>query len=140
MIVESIGWLNKSIKEGKRVLVEGSNGSMLDLDLGTYPYVTSSPTCIGAVCTGLGLSLNKFETIIGVAKAYTTRTGAGPFPTEQKNQHGDFLRDKGAEFGTITRRPRRCGWLDLPLLSYTNMINGYTSLALTKLNVLDELD
>ncbi len=85
MIVESIGWLNKSIQEGKRVLVEGSNGSMLDLDLGTYPYVTSSPTCIGAVCTGLGLSLNKFETIIGVAKAYTTRTGAGPFPTEQKN-------------------------------------------------------
>jgi len=137
MIVESVGWINRQIKEGKRVLVEGANATLLDIDLGTYPYVTSSSTSVGGVCTGLGIAPNKLETIIGVAKAYTTRVGAGPFPTELTNEVGELMRKRGHEFGTTTGRPRRCGWLDLSLVRYTYMVNGYNSLNLTKLDILD---
>ncbi len=140
MIVDSVGWVNSSLQQGKRLLAEGANASMLDLDLGTYPYVTSSSTTAGGCCTGLGIAPSKLETIIGVAKAYTTRVGAGPFPTELNDKTGELLRSKGHEFGTTTARPRRCGWLDLMVLKYTNMINGYTSLNLTKLDILDDLE
>lgn len=140
MIVDSVGWINNKIKEGKRVLAEGANATMLDIDLGTYPYVTSSSTTIGGASTGLGISPKHLETVIGVAKAYTTRVGAGPFPSELNNTIGDLLRKRGHEFGTTTGRPRRCGWLDLAVLRYTNLINGYTSLNLTKLDILDELE
>ena len=112
---------------------------MLDIDLGTYPYVTSSSTSIGGAATGLGLSPDKIETIIGVVKAYTTRVGEGPFPSELKEEIGEGLRKRGFEFGTTTGRPRRCGWLDLNLVRYTHMINGYHSLNLTKLDILDTL-
>ena len=112
---------------------------MLDIDLGTYPYVTSSSTSIGGAATGLGLSPDKIETIIGVVKAYTTRVGEGPFPSELKEEIGEGLRKRGFEFGTTTGRPRRCGWLDLNLVRYTHLINGYHSLNLTKLDILDTL-
>ena len=112
---------------------------MLDIDLGTYPYVTSSSTSIGGAATGLGLSPDKIETIIGVVKAYTTRVGEGPFPSELNDEIGEGLRKRGFEFGTTTGRPRRCGWLDLNLVRYTHMINGYHSLNLTKLDILDTL-
>jgi adenylosuccinate synthase len=120
-------------------LIEGANATLLDIDLGTYPYVTSSSTSIGGAATGLGLSPDKFETTIGVVKAYTTRVGEGPFPTELKDEIGEGLRKRGHEFGTTTGRPRRCGWLDLNLVRYTHMINGYHSLNLTKLDILDTL-
>ena len=137
MIVESVGWINNHIRDGKRVLVEGANATLLDIDLGTYPYVTSSSTSVGGVCTGLGIAPHRIETIIGVAKAYTTRVGKGPFPTELLDATGELMRKRGFEFGTTTGRPRRCGWLDLPLIRYTNLINGYASLNLTKLDILD---
>ena len=137
MILESVGWMNKNIQEGKSVLAEGANAALLDIDLGTYPYVTSSSTSVGGFCTGLGISPNKIETIIGVAKAYVTRVGEGPFPTELTCKTGEVMRERGHEFGTTTGRPRRCGWLDLPLLRYTNMFNGYNSWNLTKLDILD---
>ena len=137
MIVESVGWINRHYKEGKRLLIEGANATLLDIDLGTYPYVTSSSTSIGGVCTGLGLSPNKLETIIGVTKAYTTRVGEGPFPTELNDATGELMRKRGHEFGTTTGRPRRCGWLDLALVRYTHLVNGFTSLNLTKLDILD---
>ena len=111
----------------------------MDIDLGTYPYVTSSSTSIGGLSTGLGFSPRKVETIIGVVKAYTTRVGEGPFPTELKNEIGEMLRKRGHEFGTTTNRPRRCGWLDLNLVRYTAMINGYDSINITKLDILDTL-
>lgn len=113
---------------------------MLDIDLGTYPYVTSSSCSIGGVCTGLGVSHKKLETVIGVVKAYTTRVGEGPFPTELNDSIGEALRKKGHEFGTTTGRPRRCGWLDLPIVQYTSRINGYDSINITKLDVLDEME
>ena len=120
-------------------MIEGANATLLDIDLGTYPYVTSSSTSIGGAATGLGLSPDKIETIIGVVKAYTTRVGEGPFPSELKEEIGEGLRKRGFEFGTTTGRPRRCGWLDLNLVRYTHMINGYHSLNLTKLDILDTL-
>lgn len=140
MIIDSVGWVNKSLNEGKRLLAEGANASMLDIDLGTYPYVTSSSTAAGGCCTGLGIAPSKIETIIGVTKSYTTRVGEGAFPTELLDQTGQQLRQRGHEYGSSTKRARRCGWLDLMILKYTNMINGYTSLNLTKLDILDELD
>lgn len=139
MIIESVGWINRKYKEGKRILIEGANATLLDIDLGTYPYVTSSSTSIGGASTGLGLSPDKIETIIGVVKAYTTRVGEGPFPSELNDEIGEGLRKRGHEFGTTTGRPRRCGWLDLNLVRYTHMINGYHSLNLTKLDILDTL-
>ncbi|VDO98062.1 unnamed protein product [Soboliphyme baturini] len=123
-----------------RVLVEGANGTLLDVDFGTYPYVTSSNCSVGGVITGLGIPPNRLNNIIGVCKAYTTRVGDGPFPTEQVNSIGELLREKGHEYGVTTGRPRRCGWLDLVLLKYTHMINGFTKLAVTKLDVLDDFD
>lgn len=133
-------FLNDSIKAGKKILIEGANGSMLDIDHGTYPYVTSSNCTIGGVCTGLGLPTTAVGSIYGVVKAYCTRVGDGPFPTELHDSIGDALQAKGMEVGVTTKRKRRCGWLDCVLLSYTNMLNDYTALALTKLDVLSNLD
>jgi len=133
-------FLNDSIKTGKRILIEGANGSMLDIDHGTYPYVTSSNCTIGGVCTGLGLPTTAIGTIYGVVKAYCTRVGDGPFPTELSDETGHALQAHGREVGVTTKRNRRCGWLDCVLLSYTNMLNDYTALALTKLDVLSTLD
>ncbi|KAG9016237.1 hypothetical protein FRB93_011711 [Tulasnella sp. JGI-2019a] len=123
----------------KRVLVEGANALMLDIDFGTYPFVTSSATAIGGVCTGLGIPPKMIGKIIGVVKAYTTRVGGGPFPTEQLDAIGNHLQEVGAEFGTTTGRRRRCGWLDLVVLRHSSMINGYDAFNLTKLDVLDAL-
>jgi len=123
----------------KNVLVEGANALMLDLDYGTYPFVTSSSTSIGGVCTGLGIPPKRIGKTIGVVKAYTTRVGGGPFPTELLDDTGNHLQEVGAEFGTTTGRRRRCGWLDLVVLRHSIMINGYDSFNLTKLDVLDAL-
>lgn len=138
-VIDTIPYLHEQIKAGKRVLVEGANALMLDIDFGTYPYVTSSNTSIGGVCTGLGVPTNKIANIIGVVKAYCTRVGGGPFPTEQLNEVGEHLQTVGFEFGVTTGRKRRCGWLDLVAVNYSHMINGYTSFNLTKLDILDQL-
>ncbi|EEB05052.1 adenylosuccinate synthetase Ade2 [Schizosaccharomyces japonicus yFS275] len=137
-VVDSIAFIHTGLKEKKRILVEGANALMLDLDFGTYPYVTSSNTTIGGVCTGLGVPPRAIANVIGVVKAYTTRVGAGPFPTEQLNEIGDHLQKVGREFGVTTGRKRRCGWLDLVVLKYSTLINGYDSLNLTKLDILDD--
>jgi len=133
-------YLHKSAGQGKSILFEGAQGALLDVDFGTYPYCTSSNTTIGGVCTGLGISPNLIGDVIGVVKAYTTRVGDGPFPTEQKNQIGETMQCSGNEFGATTGRPRRCGWLDLVMLRYSFRINGVSRIALTKLDVLDGLD
>jgi adenylosuccinate synthase len=138
-VIDSIAYIHSAMKSGKRVLVEGANALMLDLDLGTYPYVTSSPASIGGVCTGLGIPPKMIGTSIGVMKAYTTRVGGGPFPTEQLNNIGVHLQEVGREYGTTTGRRRRCGWLDLVVMKYSCLINGYDSINLTKLDVLDDL-
>lgn len=132
--------MHTALKAGKTILVEGANAAMLDIDFGTYPYVTSSNCSIGGVLTGLGLPPQTIGEVIGVVKAYTTRVGDGPFPTEQLNATGELLQTRGAEIGVTTRRKRRCGWLDLPLLRYTGMVNGYTSICLTKLDILDTME
>lgn len=129
--------INKAIDDGKKVLFEGAQGILLDLDHGTYPFVTSSNTCSGGACTGAGIGPNKISKIIGVVKAYTTRVGEGPFPTELNEKTGERLRDAGKEYGTTTGRPRRCGWADLVILKYAKMVNGLTELAVTKLDVLN---
>ncbi|KAI8843138.1 Adenylosuccinate synthetase [Chytridium lagenaria] len=136
---DTIPYVHDAINTGKKVLVEGANAIMLDIDFGTYPFVTSSNTGIGGVCTGLGLPPAKIGNVFGVVKAYTTRVGAGPFPTELLDETGDYLQRVGAEFGVTTGRRRRCGWLDVVVLRYSHMINGYTSINLTKLDVLDQL-
>lgn len=136
-VVDSVQFMQKAIAEKKRILVEGANALMLDLDFGTYPYVTSSATGIGGVLTGLGIPPKYINNVYGVVKAYTTRVGEGPFPTEQLNEVGETLQDVGAEYGVTTGRKRRCGWLDLVVLKYSNAINGYTHLNITKLDVLD---
>lgn len=133
-------FLDRSVKKGKSVLFEGAQGTLLDVDFGTYPYCTSSNTTIGGVSTGLGVSPTLIGEVIGVVKAYTTRVGAGPFPTEAKAGLGELLREKGNEFGATTGRPRRCGWLDLVQLKYSLRINGVSKIALTKLDVLDGID
>lgn len=129
----------KSIKAGEKVLFEGAQATMLDLDHGTYPYVTSSHPTAGGACIGSGIGPNYMNNIIGVVKAYSTRVGEGPFPTEQDNEIGNFLREKGHEFGTVTGRPRRCGWLDLSVISYAAILNSLNYLAITRLDILDEL-
>lgn len=139
-IGDSVEYINEAWESGKRILVEGANATMLDLDFGTYPFVTSSNPSIGGVASGLGLAPSKFEAIIGVAKAYTTRVGAGPYPTEVSGELADTLREAGGEYGTTTGRPRRVGWLDIPCLKYATRINGLTSINLTKLDVLSDLD
>jgi len=132
--------LNQSIKKGKSALFEGAQGTLLDIDFGTYPYCTSCNTTVGGACTGLGISPTLIDEVIGVVKAYTTRVGNGPFPTEEKSEIGEILKTNGNEFGSTTGRPRRCGWLDLVLLKYSFRINGVSKIALTKLDVLDRFD
>ncbi|MEL7220270.1 MAG: adenylosuccinate synthase [Bacteroidota bacterium] len=139
-LVDGEYFINKSLKSGKRVLAEGAQGSMLDIDYGTYPFVTSSNTITAGVCTGLGVSPQKIGEVIGITKAYCTRVGSGPFPTELFDDMGEFLRKEGAEFGATTGRPRRCGWIDLPQLRYTIMLNGVTQLVVTKIDVLNQLE
>src|SRR5439155_944331 len=130
--------INEQIRAGKKVMFEGAQGAMLDIDHGTYPYVTSSSTVVGGVCTGLGVAPKHIHQVIGVAKAYTTRVGGGAFPTELNDAFGEHLRARGNEFGTVTGRPRRTGWLDLPVLRTSVMLHGLDGIALTKLDVLDE--
>ncbi|KAH9832832.1 Adenylosuccinate synthetase [Rhodofomes roseus] len=139
-VIDSVTFVHSALAQGKRILVEGANALMLDLDFGTYPYVTSSATTVGGVCTGLGIPPKKIGKIIGVMKAYTTRVGGGPFPTEQLNDIGVHLQEVGREFGVTTGRRRRCGWLDLIVMKHSCLINGYDSLNLTKLDVLDDLE
>ncbi|PVV04344.1 hypothetical protein BB560_001156 [Smittium megazygosporum] len=140
MVIDTVEYINNEINAGKNVLVEGANAHMLDIDFGTYPYVTSSNTGVGGALTGIGIPPAKVGNVIGVVKAYTTRVGGGPFPTEQLNDDGKLLQSEGAEFGVTTGRPRRCGWLDLVVVKYSTMVNGYTSINLTKLDVLDVMD
>jgi len=128
------------IKSGKRILAEGAQGSMLDIDFGTYPFVTSSNTTTAGVCTGLGISPSQIGEVYGISKAYCTRVGSGPFPTEDFGSEGEALRKAGKEFGATTGRPRRCGWIDLPQLNYVNMINGTTQIILTKLDILNSFE
>ncbi len=131
--------VDRSLQEGKKVLFEGAQGTLLDVDHGTYPFVTSSSAVAGGAATGSGIGPNRIQTVVGVTKAYTTRVGAGPFPTELFDADGDHLRDRGAEFGSVTGRPRRTGWLDLPALRYAIRVNGLDGLAITKLDVLGGL-
>jgi len=128
------------IKRNKLLLIEGAQGSLLDVDFGSYPYVTSSNTTAGNIATGLGIGPTNINNIIGVYKSYTTRVGAGPFPTELLNETGDYLQQTGSEFGATTKRKRRCGWFDAAIGAYTARINGFTSIAITKLDVLDNME
>lgn len=136
LVVDASALVDDYISRGKRVLYEGAQGTLLDIDHGTYPHVTSSSTIAGAVSTGLGLGVHRIGEVLGVMKAYTTRVGSGPFPTEDSGKLGDQLRLGGAEFGTTTGRPRRCGWFDGVVARYSSRINGFTGLAITKLDVL----
>ncbi len=132
--------LNKDLKAGKKVLFEGAQGTLLDVDHGTYPFVTSSSTCAGGACTGSGVSPREIHQIIGISKAYVTRVGSGPFPTELLDATGEQLRQIGGEFGATTGRPRRCGWFDAMVIRYAVRVNGLTGIALTKLDVLSDFD
>jgi adenylosuccinate synthase len=138
-LVDGEYYVNQALDDGKRILAEGAQGSMLDIDYGTYPFVTSSNTVTAGVCTGLGVSPHRIGEVIGITKAYCTRVGSGPFPTELFDEYGEFLQREGGEFGATTGRPRRCGWIDLPQLHYTIMLNGVTQLAITKVDVLNKL-
>jgi adenylosuccinate synthase len=139
-IVNGEYFINEKINQGMRVLAEGAQGSMLDVDFGTFPFVTSSNTISAGVCSGLGIAPQKIKEIIGITKAYCTRVGSGPFPTELFDEKGDFLRKTGNEFGSTTGRPRRCGWIDLVALNFACMINGVTQIVMTKADIMDELD
>ena len=130
--------LNNAIRDGQKVMFEGAQGALLDIDHGTYPFVTSSSATAGGAVTGTGVGPTRIGTVIGVTKAYVTRVGEGPFPTEINDSSADLLRARGQEYGAVTGRPRRCGWLDLPLLRYSNMINGTEWLVVTKMDVMDE--
>ncbi len=136
-LVDGAWFVNEALSRGQRILAEGAQGSMLDIDFGTYPFVTSSNTITAGVCTGLGVSPHCIGEVIGIAKAYATRVGGGPFPTELHDAAGERLRREGGEFGATTGRPRRCGWLDLVQLRYTTMLNGVTQLVVTKIDVLN---
>ncbi|MCD6542681.1 MAG: adenylosuccinate synthase [Thermoplasmata archaeon] len=138
-ITDTIAELNRAIREGKNILLEGAQGVMLDVDFGTYPYTTSSNTISGGACTGSGIPPKCIDEVIGVVKAYTTRVGMGPLPTELKDEIGKHLQERGGEFGTTTGRARRCGWLDLVVLKHSITISGVDKIALTKLDVLDGL-
>ena len=138
--IEGEYYINRALDQGKRILAEGAQGSMLDIDFGTYPFVTSSTTVTAGVCVGLGVSPKRIGQVIGIAKAYCTRVGSGPFPTELDNAIGERLRREGGEFGATTGRPRRCGWIDLPQLRYAIMVNGVTQLAITKIDVLNDFE
>lgn len=132
--------INKMIDENKNMVLEGAQGTLLDVDHGTYPYVTSSSASAGGACTGLGIGPTKINKVIGIVKAYTTRVGEGPFPTEIKDSLGEKIREKGGEYGATTGRPRRCGWLDMVALKYSIRVNGFTGLVITKLDILDGLE
>jgi len=136
-VVNGEYYVNNQIRSGKKILAEGAQGSMLDIDFGTYPFVTSSNTITAGACIGLGVAPSMIGEVIGVTKAYCTRVGQGPFPSELHDETGELLRKEGHEFGATTGRPRRCGWIDLPQLKYTIMLNGVTQLALTKIDVLN---
>jgi len=139
-LIESENYLNRSISEGKKILAEGAQGSLLDIDFGTYPFVTSSNTTSAGACSGLGVPPNKIKNIRGIFKAYTTRVGSGPFPTELFDSIGKKIRDVGHEYGATTGRDRRCGWLDLVALKYSIQINGVTELNIMKSDVLSSID
>ena len=132
--------INREIEAGKNILLEGAQGTLLDIDHGTYPYVTSSNTIAGGACTGAGIGPTKIDRILGIVKAYTTRVGEGPFPTELNDELGESIRQRGGEFGATTGRPRRCGWLDILGLRYSVSINGLTGIGLTKMDILDGLE
>ncbi|WP_343748576.1 adenylosuccinate synthase [Fluviicola sp.] len=138
--VDSEQYMNEAMKAGKKVLAEGAQGTMLDIDFGTYPFVTSSNTVTAGTCTGLGIAPSKIGDVIGIFKAYCTRVGSGPFPTELDDEIGEKIRKEGREFGATTGRPRRCGWIDLPAMKYAIMINGVTELAMMKADVLDTFE
>lgn len=138
--VDSEQYINEAIKAGKKILAEGAQGTMLDIDFGTYPFVTSSNTVTAGTCTGLGVAPTKIGNVIGIFKAYCTRVGSGPFPTELNDEVGEKIRKVGHEFGATTGRPRRCGWVDLPALKYAIMINGATELSMMKADVLDTFE
>ena len=140
MVCDTSRLLNDAIAAGKRVMFEGAQGTMLDIDHGTYPFVTSSSASAGGACTGTGVPPTRIDSIVGVAKAYITRVGGGPFPSEALDSWGDQIRTRGNEFGSVTGRPRRCGWFDVPLMRYSAMINGLDTMVITKLDVLDEME
>ena len=140
MICDTAYLLADAMRSGKNLLFEGAQGTMLDLDHGTYPYVTSSSACAGGASTGTGVPPTKIDVVIGISKAYITRVGGGPFPTEALDDRGDLIRNRGHEFGSVTGRPRRCGWFDVPLLRYSATLNGFETMVVTKLDVLDQLD
>lgn len=141
MLVDSVDYMHAALKDpSKRIIAEGANATMLDMDFGTYPYVTSSSTAVGGVCTGLGLPPQAIETAIGIVKAYTTRVGAGPFPTYLPCEIGDKIQSVGHEWGATTGRRRKCGWLDLNVVKYADVINGFNSINLTKLDVLTGIE
>ncbi len=139
-ITDTALYLNKALADGKRIIAEGAQGALLDVDHGTYPYVTSSNPTSGGACTGLGIPPTAVSDIVGIVKAYCTRVGNGPFPTELLDATGERLRTIGQEFGATTGRPRRCGWFDAVALRYSAMINGITRIAITKLDVLDTFE
>ena len=138
--IDSEKYINDALKEGKTVLAEGAQGTLLDIDFGSYPFVTSSNTVTAGTCTGLGVAPTKIGSVLGIFKAYCTRVGSGPFPTELHDEVGERIRKEGFEFGATTGRPRRCGWIDLPALKYAIMINGVSELAMMKSDVLDKFD
>ncbi|RAP28514.1 adenylosuccinate synthase [Candidatus Marinamargulisbacteria bacterium SCGC AG-343-D04] len=139
-LIDSSLFVNQAIDAGKNLIMEGAQGTLLDVDHGTYPFVTSSNPISGGACVGAGIGPHKIDQVVGVTKAYLTRVGEGPFTTELHDDKGEFLRERGGEFGTTTGRPRRCGWLDLVILKYAIRVNGLTEICLTKLDVLDGLD
>jgi len=140
LVCDTAALLAGAMAQGKRILFEGAQGTMLDIDHGTYPFVTSSSAAAGGASTGTGVPPTRIHGIVGVSKAYITRVGSGPFPTESHDGGGELLRREGNEFGAVTGRPRRCGWFDVPLLRYTAMVNGFDTLMITKLDVLDQLE
>ncbi|MFC1517681.1 adenylosuccinate synthetase [Candidatus Margulisiibacteriota bacterium] len=139
-IIDSVVFLNNAVAKKKNILLEGAQGTMLDIDHGTFPYVTSSNPTAGGACTGSGIGPTKIDKVYGIAKAYTTRVGEGPFPTELNDDTGEFLRQEGKEFGTTTGRPRRCGWFDAMVVRHAVWVNGITDLVITKLDVLDKIE
>jgi adenylosuccinate synthase len=139
-VIESEYYINEMLSQGKSLLAEGAQGTLLDVDFGSYPYVTSSSTICAGACTGLGISPGKIGKVIGIFKAYCTRVGSGPFPTELKDDTGDYIRKAGNEYGSTTGRPRRCGWLDLVALKYSIMLNGTTEMIMMKADVLDQFE
>ncbi|MCH2230695.1 MAG: adenylosuccinate synthase [Crocinitomicaceae bacterium] len=138
--VDSEQYINDAIKAGKKILAEGAQGTMLDIDFGTYPFVTSSNTVTAGTCTGLGVAPTRIGDVIGIFKAYCTRVGSGPFPTELEDEVGERIRKEGFEFGATTGRPRRCGWVDIPALKYAIMVNGASELSMMKADVLDNFE